>query len=746
MGYETTGGNSQKIDSLKDLEDQTGGEYLRWQAEITAAEKELDKWKRKARRIVKEFRAERLDIGSGVDINYERRFNLFAANVNILQTALMNQNPQPTVNREFKDPHDDVGRVACEILERALSAHNNTACYKMSTILRQCVQDMLVPGAGVSWHTYHADIESKTQEPTEEEKVVNPEAEALEYDEVVGENLQDEYVYWEDLLWSPCRVWEEVRWIARKNYMTRDQLVERFGDDVGKKVALDFQPKKNESIVESRNYVFQQAIIYEIWDKESEKITWFSKGYEDILDQKDDFLELDGFFPCPMPMFATISNGALLPIPDFDYARDQYRELNETNTRIALLVRACRVAGVYDRANTQLPALLSNAAENVLVPVDQWAQFAEKGGIKGVIDWIPLDQIVVTIDQLLKAREDVKQQIYEITGMSDIIRGASKASETLGAQKIKAQYASMRIQERQKAVVQYCSSAFDIQIQLMRKHMGIDKILELAQAQFMNESPELLQGALQLIKAPDFLLRCRVESDSLSDIDFQAEKQDRMEYMMTITNYLKETMGTIQNDPMLGPFLMQLLQFSLAGFKVGKKFEGELDRTFGQLQQKLMSPQPPKPTPEEQKVQGQMQLMQAKGQAEQQKAGIKMQIEQQKAQVQGQAAQVDTQVKQQLAQLQLQVEQMKAEMAMQMEQQKARMEQARFQQKLRQDEVQSQMDMRKASMQSDLQLRQAEIQGAIDEQAGQQKLAHADAAHKQQLKQAASQPKPTSTQ
>jgi hypothetical protein len=118
-----------------------------------------------------------------------------------------------------------------------------------------------------------------------------------------------------------------------------------------------------------------------------------------------------------------------------------------------------------------------------------------------------------------------------------------------------------------------------------------------------------------LIKHPDFVLRCKVEADSLSDIDFQAEKQDRMEYMGTITNYLKEILPTMQQDPLMGPFLMQLLQFSLAGFKVGKKFEGELDRTMAALQQKLAQPpQPPQPTPEEQMVQGKLQLMQAQGQ------------------------------------------------------------------------------------------------------------------------------------
>lgn len=661
-----TGESFTKIDSLDDLTP-----YSRWQSEIQAAEKEQDKWKRSARRIVKQFRAERVD-ASGVDVNFDRKFNLFAANVNIMQTALMNQVPQPTVNREFKDPQDDVGRVACEILERAISSHNNRN-FKMANILKQIVQDMLVPGAGGSWHTYKADIETKKQEPTEQEKIVNPQAEALEYDEVVSEALKDEYVYWEDILWSPARCWEEVRWIARKVYMTRDKLIERFGKDVGKRVGLDYTPKKNESQVETKNPVFQQACIYEIWDKDSEKIYWYSKAYvEGLLDEQDDFLELDDFFPCPKPLFSTISNGQLIPIPDYEYARDQYRELNEINTRIALLVRACRVAGVYDKSSGAVTQVLSNATENVLVPVDQWAAFAEKGGLKGVMDFLPLDQIVATLDQLVKNREDVKQQIYEVTGMSDIIRGASKASETLGAQKIKAQYASMRIQERQKNVVEYCSTAFDIQIQLMRKHMDTNEIVKLAQVQFMAEDQQLIQQALQLIKNPEFVLRCRVESDTLSDIDFQAEKQDRLDYMMTITNYLKETMQTIQTDPLLGPFLMQLLQFSLAGFKIGKKFEGELDRTFSSIQQKLANPQPPKPTPEQQKAQAQIQLMQQEGQFKQQEHAQ------------------DLQFKGQEQQLKLAGKQQEAAVNQQISHQKSQQAQAEFWRKMQQDHIKNQ--------------------------------------------------------
>jgi len=186
----------------------------------------------------------------------------------------------------------------------------------------------------------------------------------------------------------------------------------------------------------------------------------------------------------------------------------------------------------------------------------------------------------------------------------------------------------------------------------MRKHMDINEISKLAQVDFMAEDPALIQQALQLIKMPEFVLRSQVESDTLSDIDFQAEKQDRMEYMTTITNYLKEMLPVIQNDPMMGPFLLQLLQFSLAGFKVGKKFEAELDKTFQAIQQKIANPPPPEKPIEEKQMEHEMQLAEKEGEQKEKEHGMKMQEGQQKVALKAQenklklvGAQQDMQVK-----------------------------------------------------------------------------------------------------
>jgi hypothetical protein len=186
----------------------------------------------------------------------------------------------------------------------------------------------------------------------------------------------------------------------------------------------------------------------------------------------------------------------------------------------------------------------------------------------------------------------------------------------------------MRIQTRQKAVAIYASQVFAIQADLIRIHMDPQEIAEMSQAAYLQEDPQLIIQALDLLKGDQFAVRVQVESDTLSDIDFQAERDSRMEYLTAISQFMKDNGAAMLNDPTIGPFLAQLLQFSLVGFKIGKKFEGRLDKTIQQIQQKLSTPQPPKPTPEEQKVQGELQLMQQEGQMKAQEGQQKLQYQQ----------------------------------------------------------------------------------------------------------------------
>ena len=99
---------------------------------------------------------------------------------------------------------------------------------------------------------------------------------------------------------------------------------------------------------------------------------------------------------------------------------------------------------------------------------------------------------------------------------------------------------------------------------------------------------------------------------------------------------MQQVIPAAQAVPEMTPMLMEMVKFAVTAFKAGKGLEGIIDETADKFreQAKAQEGQPKPPTPEQQKLQGQMQLEQAKLQASQQQAQQTMQLEQQKMQMQ----------------------------------------------------------------------------------------------------------------
>ena len=69
----------------------------------------------------------------------------------------------------------------------------------------------------------------------------------------------------------------------------------------------------------------------------------------------------------------------------------------------------------------------------VLVPISNMAALGS-GSLKDAIIWLPVREVAEVITNLIQLRRQLIEDVYEITGLSDIMRGQTKASETLGAQ------------------------------------------------------------------------------------------------------------------------------------------------------------------------------------------------------------------------------------------------------------------------------------------------------------------------
>jgi hypothetical protein len=630
----------------------------RWRTEIDYAEKALDKWLGRGRTVVRRYLDERDAIDS-----QNKWFNLFHANTNILRAALYAQLPKPEVQRKFIDYTDDVARVAANILQRALTPDKDDPRDLFDAVMRHAVFDRLVPGLGTAWLRLETDTEEvqlqaeanpepgeglappESNESTPNEGFATPDSpdnQPLAFSRITDQRVAIDYVYWEDFLWSPCRVWEERRWVGRKVYMTKGDLVKRFGEEKGNAVPLDYNPSSASvvsttvtfpSSITPTQLAIKQAVVYEIWDRVDRKVIWYCKGCEYLLDEREDFLKLVGFDPCPKPLLANVATNNTVPRPDFYLVQDQYNELDTVNNRISLLIQACKVVGVYDRASDGVQRMLQEGTDNILIPVDNWAAFAEKGGVKGQVDWLPLEQVIATLQRLYESRELIKQQIFELTGIADILRGASKASETLGAQEIKAKFASVRIKDIQDEVARFAGEILRIKAELMIKHFTPDILIKKSNIMHTDDA-ELVQPALELLQSEvGFEWRVVITSDQLAQTDYQMEKGDRIELLTAVAQYLAQAGQMIATQPQSGPLLVAMLKWAVAGFKGARDIEAMLDRELDNMMKQLAEGEgEEQPDPEQQKAEAEMKKIEMETQASQQKAEIDGKLGQQKLQ------------------------------------------------------------------------------------------------------------------
>ena len=609
----------------------------RWLQELRMAKKEDEKWVKRGKKIIRRYRDDRQGYSDTA-----KRYNILWANIQTLFPSMYGKTPQAQVERRHKD-QDPVGRTASQLLERALQYELDN--YRdFDHAMRSAIMDRLLPGRGVAW------VRFETKDVIQSDGTPLPQSFACV-----------DTVYWEDFRCSPARTWEEVTWVARRVYMTRRDGLERFGDRF-ENVPLTHEPIGLDEMVKNGEDVshLKKAQVWEIWDKSTHKVCWVAEGGQEALDQIDDPYGLDSFWPCPKPLYATQTTDTLVPIPDYALYQDQAEEIDLLTQRINMLVKALKVVGVYDASQASIQRMMNEGVDNTLIPVDTWAAFSEKGGIKGTVDFLPLDSVVGALQQCYAAREQAKQVIYEVTGLSDIIRGASMASETATAQQIKSQFASLRLRDMQRNVALFATELLKIKGQLMADLYSPDQLVEMSGIMGTQDA-QYAESAMQLLKTePARNFRIEVAADSLVEIDEQSEKTNRLEFLQAAGGFLQQAMPAAQQAPALAPLLAEMLLFGVRAFRASRPLEAAFDTAMAKLSQP-QEPQQQPPDPEAMKAQAQMQVEQGR-----------MQMEQAKLQMQGQIEQVKLQGAQQ-------IEQFKAQTAIQLEQMKQEAETARAQ-------------------------------------------------------------------
>lgn len=506
---ETTVGPD-KIETRKDLGDGDEGLYSYWSGQERIAEKVDRRWLKQGHAVVKRYRDDRPEMSA------DCRFNVLWSNVQTLKPILYARTPKADVQRRFTD-QDPVGRLASTLLERAISYSLDQ--HGFDAIMSAVVEDRLLPGRGVARVMYipHYGDELPDEAETDEadndfrddetsaSDVDNPGDRGAPLREVVYEEAVPSYVFWEDYREGPARTWKEVPWVRYRAFMDRDQLIERFGAKKGKEVNLDYSPAgAGESREKPPPDLFKKAIVHEYWDKAKKQVVWLAPGTPDlILDQLDDPLELPDFFPNPDPLLATTTNDKRVPVPDYVEYQDQAHELDRLTLRIDRLTQALKVSGVYAGEQKQvLQQLIDGGTENKLIPVEDWQHFMDKGGVAGMIHWVPIQQVAQTLIQLYDARDRVKQLLYEVTGIGDIMRGATAPMETLGAQQLKANFSTRRIVPQQREVARFARDLIRLMAGVIAAHFSAETISQITGYPQLLPVPELPPPPPQFLPAP----------------------------------------------------------------------------------------------------------------------------------------------------------------------------------------------------------------------------------------------------
>ena len=652
--------------------------YEDWYKTIMGYERSYKRWEARVDRIVKKYKDD-----SRYDRNPNARFNILWSNVQTIQPAIFARLPRPDVSRRFRD-NDPIGRVASMMLERALEFElEHYGDYKSA--MNNAVLDRLLGGRGVAWvryepHIVGSDSENEpnpeaddgyqvTEDSDEAETEGGMEAESQE--RIEYECCPVDYVHWRDFGHTVARTWEEVTAVWRRVYMNRPALVERFGEELGYKIPLDTKPDDLKQSYKSDDGVYE-ALIYEIWDKETGKVLWISKSLGKILDERDDPLQLENFWPCPKPLYATLTTDSLEPIPDFVIYQDQARELDVLCDRIDGLINALKVRGVYDASATELQRLFSEGENNTMIPVHNWMAFAEKQGMKGAIDLVDLAPFASALMSCYSAMEQVKGQIYELMGIADIQRGQTDPNETLGAQIIKSNNAAGRLKTQQHAVVDFATSLLCIKAQIICNHFTDDTLVKISGAmQLSQQDQQLIPQAIALLRdeaSKNF--RIEVTSDSMIYQDEQQEKADRIAFLSAVGSFMQTALPAAQASPELTPMLCEMLKFGVTAFKAGKQLEGIIDQTADDLRKQYEQTKgQQKPPPVEiQKAQmdsqSKMQQIQMQAQVEQAKLQGQMQLEKAKQEYQAQENQLKFQLEEQRNQMDRQMELKVAQMKM----------------------------------------------------------------------------------
>lgn len=616
----------------------------KWLQDIASARKREKTFRKDGHEIVKLYEAVKCKA---------HQFNILFSNTETLAPALYNATPRPLVQRRFKD-EDPIGKHVSKVLQRTLEFLIDPGEGKhipFDDLMSSAVLEALLPGRGFTRFKYDAEVQDE---------------------QVIDETIFGEEVPWDRFTHGYAKKWDQVPWIAFDHFFTRAELKQHFPDMADKIPAGEDDVSEDEDNADGdmndRKDV-KLAHVIEIWDKTTRKVCFIAPSYpSEYIKETDDPLGLTGFFPGPRPLMFTKKISTLTPVALYQFYKAQAEELNTVTYRINKLVAALKARGAYDAGLEGLEKILK-ADDNEMVPLENIEKLDGKP-LESALWMVPIDKLIVVLQQLYLFRNQVKQVIYEITGIADIMRGSSQASETLGAQEIKNQWGTLRLKRSQKSVMMYVRESLRVMAQIAAKQFDkktfagmtglqyptaeekaqaqaqIQQIQMMAQQQAAMQPPPQpgqppaqppqpqippeLQVVMSLpsweelieVMQNDLLRSYKIDIETNSTVDAEAteDKQNIGELLNAIAQFLNGVTPLVEKGLMPFDAAKSMLMMISRRFRFGVDVEDELA--------KMQQPKPqedPKAAADKAKADMDMEALKARMQADQAKNAMELQ-------------------------------------------------------------------------------------------------------------------------
>ena len=477
------------VTTVDQLESTPAGLVRRWLSEWEIADKAEKTWRNDVREVWDLYHSKN---------PADNTFNILWSNVETLRPAVYNSTPRPDVRRRFRDA-DPQGKVASTVLERALTFQLDQNDFDHE--IQQVVLDVLVSGRGIARELY-VPVFGQMDEAREGEWL--DEAEPAQ--EVVDETGATRHVRWDKFRRGAGSKWSELPWIGFEHDFGFDELVRMFGREKAEKCPLSEAPPEAQHQDKECRQLLKTAKVYEIWDKASRRCLFICEGYKaEPLLVVDDPLKLTNFWPIPRAIYAIEDSESLVPAVPYKKYEAQAKELNRITTRINKIVNALKVRGAYASHLAEVGRIIS-ADDNQMVAIENASEIANMGGLDKAIWIMPIDRLVQVLEGLYIAREKTIQAIYEITGLGDVMRGVSNPHETLGAQQIKSQWGSLRLQRLQRDVQRFIRDLLNIKGEMIAEHFMPETLEAMTGIQLPSaEEKQLLEQKLAMSQQPGLM-------------------------------------------------------------------------------------------------------------------------------------------------------------------------------------------------------------------------------------------------